>query len=90
MIIELRRKSQITIPKEIINSLNLEEGDHFNLVVENGKILLEPVAIYSKQYVSKLENSIMMINENSDKYSEGPFSSVEDAIEYLESNQRKK
>ena len=85
MIIELRKKSQITIPKEIINELNLQEGDHLNINVVNGVIHVEPVAIYSKIYVEKLEQSVMMINEDPSKYSEGPFSSVEEAIEYLES-----
>lgn len=85
MIIELRRKSQITIPKEIINELNLIEGDHLEINVVNGVIHIQPVAIYSKAYVEKLEQSVMMINEDVSKYSEGPFSSVEEAIEYLES-----
>ena len=31
MIIELRKKSQITIPKEIINELNLQEKDQLPL-----------------------------------------------------------
>jgi len=90
MIIELRQKSQITIPKEIINSLHLEEGDHLDIKIEDGVILIEPVAIYSKAYVKKLEDSVMIINEEPDKYTEGPFSSVEDAIEYLESNDDEK
>ncbi len=90
MIIELRKKSQITIPKGIINSLHLEEGDHLDISVKDGVILIEPVSIYSKAYVKKLETSIMMINEEPGKYTEGPFSSVEDAIEYLESSEDEK
>ncbi len=89
MIIELRKKSQITIPKEIINSLQLKEGDYLDISTREGAILVEPVSIYSKAYVKKLEKTIMKISEEPDKYTEGPFSSIEDAIEYLESNDDK-
>ena len=47
MIIELRKKSQITLPKEIVKNLNLQEGDRFEVSIENGSIKLEPVAVYS-------------------------------------------
>ena len=38
MIIELRKKSQITLPKEIVKNLNLHEGDKFEVSIENKKI----------------------------------------------------
>jgi AbrB family looped-hinge helix DNA binding protein len=84
MIIELRKKSQITIPKEIVDQLHLQEGDHLEISVKDGTVLLEPVAIYSKSYIQKLEDTVMRINEESTKYNVGPFKSVEDAIKYLE------
>ena len=58
MIVELRKKSQITLPKEIVKQLCLNEGDNFEVIVENGCILLQPVAVYSKEYISKLEKEI--------------------------------
>jgi AbrB family looped-hinge helix DNA binding protein len=85
MIAELRKKSQITIPKEIISELNLQEGDHLEVSIREGIICLEPVAIYAKSYVEKLENTVMMINEKPKDYTEGSFSTVKDAIQYLES-----
>jgi AbrB family looped-hinge helix DNA binding protein len=84
MIIELRKKSQITIPKEIINELNLQEKDQLEISIKNGVIVIEPVAIYSKSYIRKLEETVMRINEDPSKYNVGPFRSVEEAIEYLE------
>jgi AbrB family looped-hinge helix DNA binding protein len=84
MIIELRKKSQITIPKEIINELNLQEKDQLEISIKNGVIVIEPVAIYSKSYIQKLEETVMRINEDPSKYNVGPFRSVEEAIEYLE------
>ena len=84
MIIELRKKSQITIPKEIINELNLQEKDQLDISIKNGVIVIEPVAIYSKSYIQKLEETVMRINEDTSKYNVGPFKSVEEAIHYLE------
>jgi AbrB family looped-hinge helix DNA binding protein len=84
MIIELRKKSQITIPKEIINKLNLQEKDQLEISIKEGVIVIEPVAVYSKSYIQKLEETVMRINEEPSKYNAGPFKSVEEAINYLE------
>jgi AbrB family looped-hinge helix DNA binding protein len=84
MIIELRKKSQVTIPKEIVDELNLQEGDHLEVSVKDGAVIIEPVAVYSKSYIKKLEDTVMRLNEEPTKYNVGPFESVEDAISYLE------
>jgi AbrB family looped-hinge helix DNA binding protein len=84
MVIELRKKSQITIPKEIINTLKLKEGDQLEISIKNGLIMIEPVAVYSKSYIQKLEKTVMRLNEDSSNYNVGPFKSVEEAIRYLE------
>ena len=64
MIIELRKKSQITLPKEIVKNLNLQEGDKFEVSIENGSIKLEPVAIYPKEYMLKLAEEIQVLRED--------------------------
>jgi len=84
MIIELRKKSQITIPKEIVDSLSLQEGDHLEINLKNGVIHIEPVTIYSKRYIERLEKTVMRIQEEPRKYSQGPFTTIEDMIKYLE------
>lgn len=84
MIIELRKKSQVTIPKEIVNELNLNEGDHLDISIKDGVIIIEPVAVYSKSYIKKLEDTVMRISEEPIEYNVGPFKSVEEAINYLE------
>lgn len=86
MIIEVRKKSQITIPKEIVEQLHLQEGDHLDVSIHHGVIQLRPVAIYSKSYVDKLEKTVLTIQENSSKKSVGPFSSVDELRTYLEDN----
>jgi len=46
--------------------------------------VIEPVAIYSKSYIQKLEETVMRINKDPSKYNVGSFKSVEEAIKYLE------
>jgi len=84
MLIVLRQKSQITIPKEIVNELNLREKDQLEISVKDGVIMIEPVAVYSKSYILKLEETVMRINEDPSKFNIGPFQSVEEAMNYLE------
>lgn len=84
MIIELRKKSQITVPKEIVDELSLQEGDHLDVSVKDGIIVIEPVAVYSKAYIEKLEKTVLRLNEDTSEYKIGPFKTVEEAIKYLE------
>jgi len=86
MIIELRKKSQITIPQAIMSASNLKEGDHLDIGVRDGVIVMEPVAIYSKDYVKRLENTVMMIDKKDDAHIGRGASSAEDAMKYLESD----
>lgn len=48
MLTQLRGRSQITIPKNIIDELGLKEGDNLNIEIENGKIIVKPVVIVPK------------------------------------------
>ena len=82
MTIELRKKSQITLPKEVINSLNLQEGDRLEVSVENGVIKLEPVAIYPKGYILKLEEEIKELREN-DEIGRKTFTNIDELIKSL-------
>ena len=82
MIIELRKKSQLTLPKEIVKQLNLLEGDKFEVSIENGVIKLEPIVVYSKQYIKKLSTEIQILREEvSESYE--TFSTVDDLLNSL-------
>lgn len=48
MITQLRGRSQITIPKDIIDKLGLKKGDNLNIEVEDGKIIVKPVVMVPK------------------------------------------
>jgi AbrB family looped-hinge helix DNA binding protein len=44
MLLRLSSKGQLVIPKTIRESLRLKNGDQFQVCVQDGKIVLEPVA----------------------------------------------
>jgi antitoxin MazE len=43
MITQLRNRSQITLPSEIIKILKLQKGDNLDVVVDDDKIIIKPV-----------------------------------------------
>lgn len=53
MLTEIRGRSQITIPAEIIKKLGIAEGDRFDVIEKNGGIFLCPVAAYPKGKMAK-------------------------------------
>ena len=55
MIVELRRNLQIIIPRQIANDLDLQIGDLFDVVEEDGVIKLIPVVVYTKAEAARLE-----------------------------------
>lgn len=55
MLAELKDKSQVTIPKSIVNELGLARGDMFDIVVNNGTVVLVPVVVYPKAKAERLE-----------------------------------
>ncbi len=58
MLAELRAKSQITIPKELVDRLGLSEGDKMEIYEKDGMICLIPVAVYPKKYLDELREEI--------------------------------
>lgn len=63
MLTELRQKSQITIPKEIVTKLGLAEGDKLNIMEKDGMIYIMPVTVYPKKYLNELRNEIDDVKE---------------------------
>ena len=58
MLAEFRAKSQITIPKELVDKLGLSEGDKLEVFEQNGLICIMPVAVYPKKYLHELQEEI--------------------------------
>ena len=58
MLAEIRGRSQITIPAEIIKKLGICEGDKFDIVERDGGIFLCPVIVYPKDKLLKIAKLI--------------------------------
>lgn len=46
--VRLRGKNQVTIPTDVVEQLDLKEGEQFEVSVENGHIVLIPVITIEK------------------------------------------
>ncbi|MCM1344996.1 MAG: AbrB/MazE/SpoVT family DNA-binding domain-containing protein [Muribaculaceae bacterium] len=57
MLAELRQKSQITIPKEIIVKLGLSEGDKLDIFERDGAICMLLVVVYPKNILTSSETN---------------------------------
>ena len=64
MITELRRKSQITIPKGIVTKLNLKEGDSLEIYEKDGEIRIVPVCVYTVGYIEGLKREIERLRKD--------------------------
>ena len=58
MLAEMRGRSQITIPAEIVKKMGISEGDKFDIVEKDGGIFLCPVVVYPKDKIAKIAKLI--------------------------------
>lgn len=86
MLAELRAKSQITIPKEIVEKLGLSEGDRLDIYENDGIICIMPVAIYPKEYVASLKKEIEQAKKNITEGKQPVFDNIDALFEKLEEN----
>jgi len=84
MIAELRAKSQITIPKQLIDMLGLSKGDKLEIFEDKGMICIMPVAVYPKGYVDKILADVESIKKAVAKGRQPVFDDVDDLIASLE------
>lgn len=84
MIIELRQKSQVTIPSELVKQLSLSKGDKFEATIKDGVLMLIPVTIYPKNYVESLETELTQLKKQISSGKVKVFHDVDDMFESLE------
>lgn len=75
MLAEIRGRSQITIPAEIIKKLGIVEGDKFEIMEKDGGIFLCPVVVYPKDKMAKIAKIIKESEANLSN--QNAFDSVE-------------
>jgi len=48
MITQLRRRSQITLPSDVVKKMRLQEGDNLDISIEEDKIVIKPVIVIDR------------------------------------------
>lgn len=76
MLAEIRGRSQITIPAEIIKKLGISEGDKFEIVEKDGGIFLCPVVVYPKDKMLKIAK--LLKDTETELSAQESFDTVED------------
>ena len=84
MLAELRGKSQITIPKEVVMKLGIKEGDKLEITEKDGVIQLIPVVVYPKKLVDELKIEIDEVKAKVKAGSQPVFDSIDSLFDELE------
>ncbi len=79
MLAEIRGRSQITIPADIIKKLGISEGDKFEVMERDGGIFLCPVVVYPKDKIEKLAKFVKESSADADN--QRAFESVEEMFQ---------
>ncbi len=58
MLIEIRKKNQITLPSDFIKQLGLKEGDMLSIEAANNEITLRPVVVIPKKDLPRLHEKM--------------------------------
>jgi len=81
-LVKLRSRAQITLPKEAVKELNLKEGDNLSVEVNEGKVIITPVAIIPKDelwaWSPKIRSAIEKSREEAQKGNLNQYNSVEE------------
>ncbi len=86
MLAELRHKSQITIPKDIIVKLGLSEGDKLDIFERDGTICMLPVVVYPKKYLDELREELDEVKTKIASGEQPVFDSVDALFEKPEAD----
>jgi AbrB family looped-hinge helix DNA binding protein len=79
VLVEMRARSQITLPSEITKKIGIQEGDRFEVMERDGGVFLCPVVVYPKNKLEKVAKTI----KDHEKEPSVVYSSVEDMFNDL-------
>ena len=86
MLTELRPKSQVTIPKDIIVKLGLSEGDTLDIYEKDGAICIMPVMVYPKKYMDDLRREVDDIKARLASGEQPVFDNIDALFDALEAD----
>lgn len=87
MLTELRAKAQVTIPREIVSSLGLSEGDQLEIFEKDGGICIMPVAVYPRKYIDELRREIDNVKAKIASGEQATFDGVDALFDALEAGE---
>jgi antitoxin MazE len=88
MVVELRQKSQVTIPADILKALNLKTGDKLEFTIQDGKIIMQPVVTVPKDqawfWTEKWQAEEKIVDEQIRNGQVKSFDNIDNLIEDLD------
>lgn len=84
MIVEVRAKNQITIPKEISKSLGINVGDQFDMIEKDGMVYMIPVVTYPKAYMDELDKEMEQLRIDIKSGKAKGFTDIDEMIAFLD------
>ena len=88
MIIDLKAKGALTLPKEVLKALKIANGDKLDLQIVDGVITLTPVIICPKSAVKELNNQIDLVKKAAAKGQVESFDGVDAAMEKIQEKKK--
>jgi len=68
MLVELKQKSQVTIPTALVKKMNLRPGDKLEVIEQDGRLIITPVVIIPRDqmwfYAKEWQNGEARVNED--------------------------
>ena len=86
-LIQVRKKSQVTLPQSVRQELGIKEGDYLDIHIRNGEIVLKAKALIDKQQMwfwsERWQQGEAEAQENIRKGHTHKFSDAASAIDFL-------
>ena len=84
MLTKLTSEFKVSIPKDIVNSMSLNQEDQFEVIEYNGKIILVPIAIYPEHVIKNLKFELEEIKKFIKNCNQPVFDSIISLLEELD------
>lgn len=63
-LMRVRRAAQLTLPADVRQALNVQEGDYLEAQVVNGGVLLKPVSVVERKRAwRRIENTVVNVRD---------------------------
>lgn len=86
MLVRLRERAQITLPQEVRTALNVRQGDYFEAEVVDGRLVLEPVSVVSRD--AARERLIARLDRDAPKVMPNEEALVKEVVDVIKRTRR--